>query len=253
MVRSQSLHSSRPLLMRSHTAPTSSSSVYSVPSTSSELTVCRCPSTNSSFSNLSYSSAILGRAASSTYQGSTPELPVIPERYRRYGDQCRGKSCIQNGRQSEVMMPDTTSRIQTSLQKSPGVSQDEIRFWQDGSSRGTSESIGRRYAASSISLADMSVQRTPCAPNRRTSRVEKRKRSYESLRKGKFTTNDGAIVHTRHNSSMNQAVGEKLGSIILDNGDAAIPEPVTRRQSRTLVKKRQPWDSPPRGNRRSRI
>ena len=253
MTRTQSLHSSRPLLMRSQTAPTSTSSVYSGPSTSSELTICRYPSTTSSFSNLSYSSAVLGLAPSTICQGSTPDLPVIPERYRQHPYRYWGTSSIPDRKRSEVMMPHTTCRTSAPLQNSPCVSQDEIQFWQAGSCGVIPEPLRCRYAASSSSSADITLPRTLRTPSRRSSRTEKRKRSYESLRKGKFTMDNGMLLHTGFEGSLKSPKRRNSGLIVPNEGIISQREPIMRRQSRTLVKKRQPWDSTPRGNGRSRV
>ena len=252
MPQTQSLHSSRPLLMRSQTAPTSISSVYSGPSTSSDLTICRYPSTTSSFSNLSYNSAILSLAPRTLYQCSAPELPIMPERYQRRSDHHRKKGHIPNRERSGAMMSRTAHQTQTSLQDLPTVSQ-EKQFWQGGSSKGILEPLRCQYAASAPSLAEIAPPTTLCTPNQRSSRAEKRKRSYESLRKGKFTTYNETFSQTGFEGSSKPPKRKNPGLIVPNEGFVTQPEPVMRRQSRTLVKKRQPWDSPPRGNRRSRI
>ncbi len=235
--------------MRSQTATTGSSSVYSGLRTPSESTMCRYPSTTSSLSSLSYTSTVQTPVSSITHMSSKSELPAIPERYRCHlGRHLDAAGVPHSTRKKGLMLPAAYWR-QGSLEIAPQVSQEEIRFWQGNSSICGAEPLRGRYHVSSSSSTGAIPPKVGRAPNRRNSRIEKRKRSYESLRKGKISMNDGTMLPTSfggHSTSQSKGV---LRPMDHGKGERAGAREVARRQSRTLVKKRQPWDPVPRCDR----
>lgn len=249
-VRPQSIHSSKPLLMRSQTDVTSSSSVYSGSRPPSGSTIGRYPSTRSSISNLSYSSTAQAPTLSIMHLDSQYELPVMPERYRRLPGRSLITAGVPNTARSKATMPPAAYWRQAAFQTPPKASHDEIEFWQGNSSIYRSESLRSQHPMSFSSSTRAIPPKLSRAPTRGNSRIEKRKRSYESLRKGKISMYDATNL-LGPSKSQNRRI-----SMPRNCGKGEQPtgaEEVIRRQSRTLVKKRQPWDSAPRYDRSSRV
>lgn len=254
MTRAQSMHSSRPLLMRSQTDATSSSSVYSGSQPPSETTRGRHPSITSSMSKLSYSSTVQPPGPSEMQSNSEYKLPAMPERYRRHPGRCSDTvGGVPHDARSKATMPPAAYWRQATLQNAPKASQEEIHFWQGNSGLYWSDSLRSQYPVSFSSSTRTILPELSRAPTLGKSKVEKRKRSYESLRKGKISIHDGTLVPTNFGGlskfqNRRMSVPENY-----DKGEPAGAGEVARRQSRTLVKKRQPWDSAPRSDRRSRV
>ena len=251
MARGQSLRSSRPLLIRNQTAPTSSPIAYSRPNPPSDWTLRRYPSKTSSFSSLSYCSTVPTFVTSTTQQGSRAELRAIPERYRYHPDRYLEARRTPNNVRSTMATQPATWRMPASPPNASKVSQEDLQFWQSGSSINKSEPLRYSHAASSSASVEASLSRNVRPHNRRYSGIEKRKRSYESLRKGKIDMYD-EILPTNRGSPSRSQISKTYGPADNGKGDTVKAEPVIRRQSRTLVKKRQPWDAAPRCHRTSR-
>lgn len=245
MARAQSLRSSRPLLIRSQTAPTSSSSTYSGQNTPFDLTLCRYPSTTSSFNNSSHCSTVPTPTISTKQQGSRTALRAIPERYRHHPDRYLEARCTLNSVRSTVVTPPAAWRMPASPRNTMNVSQQESQFRQSESSISKSEPLRYLHEAFSSSSVKASLSKNVRPPNRRNSRIEKRRRSYESLRKGKINMYDG-ILPTSCGSISKSQISKTDRPAYNRQRDTIEAKPVIRRQNRTLVKKRQPWDSAPR-------
>jgi len=251
--RTQSMQSSKPLLMRSQTDATSSSSVYSGSRPPSESTIGRYPSTTSSISNLSYSSTVQAPISSIMHLGSEYELPVMPERYRRLPGRSLDNAGVPNSTRSKAIMPPAAYWRQAALQNPPKASHEEIQFWQGNSSMYRSESLRSQYPVSFSSSTGAILPKLSRAPTRGNSRIEKRKRSYESLRKGKISMYDGMSLPTNFPGPSKTQKRRISMPTNCRKGEPTEAGEVIRRQSRTLVKKRQPWDSAPRYDRSSRV
>lgn len=219
----------RPSLERSETTATSSSSVYS--RSTSASTLSRGPSTLSSFPSTLSSSSSKSRSSTKSSASSRPSVPAIPERYRHKSHSLRnGGSPPRPGsrpamppanfwmyvRAAQQKQNDLEERSQTVCLEMP--SPKRARAHSEGAVKGDQSML--HYP-----LLPASPEKAVLRPNMNkgnTMRVAK-KTSYESLRKG-------ARV----------AKGVDYG--ILDGHG--------RKDSRTLVKMRQPWDQEPRGEKR---
>ena len=253
LTRVQGYPTPRPLLMRSQTPTTSSSSVYSERSTPSESTICRYPSTTSSFSSLSYGSAIRTPVSSIVQTGNKPELPVIPERYRRYAGRYSDAGNVLNSTGRSPAISSARYWSQVSLPNAPQPSQEEIQFWPGDRTIYESGPSRCRYPISTYTSTEAILPRSVRTPSRRNSRIEKRRRSYERSTRGKPSIYQGTLANNSLGEHVDLQSNRVSGPVIGGGTDTAVDKPVLRRQSRTLVKKRQPWDSAPRCDKRSRV
>ena len=221
----------RSSLDRNKMTKTSSSSIYSRSTTASTLsrepsTLSSFPSTLSSFSSNSRSNTIKGSTS------SRPSVPAIPERYRHKSHSLRnGGSPPRPGSrpamppahfwmyaraaQQKQQQSDLEERSRTSLPEMPPTKRARAR------SEGAAE---RDPSLCRYPLLPASPEKAVLRPNMNkgnTMRVDQ-KTSYESLRKGARVAK--AVDHRR-----------------LDGHG--------KKDSRTLVKMRQPWDQVPRWER----
>ena len=237
----------RPLLSRSRTMTTNSSSEYSRNTYSSSVSrLSRHPSTMSSFSSLSCTPTSECAPWSTMRMATKPAVPTIPEKYD-YKDHKHNNRMRPTRPGSRPAMPPADFWKYASKQ--------QIRSTSSGYPHPT-------IAAYETTSREPSVCRYPIlmAPKRpvlKTSAAtvsseiaQIRDKSYESLRKGgstKDTSRRSSTVQTRNSKALDSQRGidqYKMRRTL----EGQTPE---RRCSRTLVKKRQPFDSERR--RRSKI
>ncbi|MCJ1459035.1 hypothetical protein MMC28_009412 [Mycoblastus sanguinarius] len=246
----------RPFVNRSRTTATTSSSVYS--RSTSTSTLSRNPSTLSSFSSNSPGSSVWNSPPRTMASAGRPDVPPIPAKYRHPSHSLRnGGRPLRPGsrppmppadfwmyaraeQQKYPMSWQGGSTIRADLGNTPETyclartwdnSQLEERsstFWSGvtprGRPSGQSEDSQRRDSSMCrYPLLPASPERAALRPNQNKGNVKRegQRRSYESLRKG-----------------IRSAAAVDYGKF---DGDRA-----KRRTSRTLVKKRQPWDQEPR-------
>lgn len=214
----------------SETAAMSSSSLYS--RSTSASTLIRGPSTISSFP--STLSSLSSKSRSSTIKcssSSTPSVPAIPERYLHKSHSLRnGGSPPRPGSRPPMPPADFWKFTRAAQQKQNDISEYTETIWPETPTkmraRAQSEDAARRDPIPCRwPLLPASPEKAVLRPNTNkgnTMRVVK-KTSYEGLRKGMTAAKE--VDYGRLD-------GHK------------------RKDSRTLVKMRQPWDQEPRGERR---
>lgn len=238
---------------RSFSAP---SSVYSHSTAAS--TASRHPSTISSFSSVSSASSPLSTVSIAS---SKPEVPTIPEQYRRPTHSLRsGGRPLRPG--SRPGMPPAEFWIyararQQEYNKLLNTNHPALRPEDPLRSNphpANPEEPFQGHPCDSAPDREPSLYRLPSSPNKaalrpnimkhNTMRVNKRRTaSYEGLRKGR-TTSLSAYPWLSESVSSNSLGSSQDGY----EGNQLTGEVVKRRTSRTLVKKRQPWDAAPRKN-----
>ena len=220
----------RSSLERDELNATSSSSVYSASTSASTLsrgpsTLSSVPSTLSSFSNESGSSAVKSSIL------SRPSVPAIPERYLHKSHSLRnGGSPPRPGSRPAMPPADFWTYARTAQQRQYDVQEQMEEDWAEVPDRmragAESEDAAKRNASPCpYPVLPASPEKAVLRPNMNkgnTMRVAK-KTSYEGLRKGAKVPK-----------------GVDYGRLDAHG----------RKDSRTLVKMRQPWDEEPRGERR---
>ncbi len=208
---------------------TASSSVYSRSTSISE--VCHNPSTLSYFSNGSYDGPARSDSLNPQSQSPKPTVPAIPARYRHPSHSLRnGGQPLRPG--SRPALPPAGFWVYASNEKQKQTDVLDGRrmsIWPDarpvrpraGSSISPTET--KRPCYSLVPPPERAILR-PNMSRGNTMRVAKR--SYESVRK------------------------QSISDIGFDFELDVDTSPSKTRESRTLVKKRQPWDQEPRQGRR---
>lgn len=211
---------------RSNTIATASSSTYSLSTSISRLS--RNPSTLSSFSSVSCDVPVRSYSLTPTAESSEHDVPAIPERYRHPSHSSRnGDLPLRPGSRPALPPAGFWMYARDQQQKQNDILDTRRQtVWPDASPLRQSATIStmprdaRRPRYTLIPSPDKAVLR----PNTNRGNVmQVRKRSYESLRK------------------------ESVLDFGLESGEN-IPRSKVR-DSRTLVKKRQPWDHEPRRGR----
>ena len=217
-------------LQPNETNTTSSSSVYS--RSTSATTLSRGPSTLSSVpSTSSFFSSETGSSTIKSSTSSRPSVPTIPERYLHKSHSLRNGGSPPRPGSRPIMPPADfwthtrrAQQKQNSVREQIGTDSSDVPFRMRA--RAQSEDAAKRGPSPCpYPLLPTSPEKAVLKPNMNkgnTMQVGKRT-SYEGLRKG-------ARV----------AKGVDYGSLDAHG----------RKDSRTLVKMRQPWDEEPRGERR---
>ncbi|KAL9127782.1 MAG: hypothetical protein Q9217_003412 [Psora testacea] len=233
-------------LTRNQTAGTTSSSLYSR-ATSASSTFSRNPSTLSSFSDSSLGSASKCSPLSTMSSTGKPDVPKIPHRFRQSNHMLRGGGRPIRPGSTPTMPPSAfwlyarnaqqkrNALMDAETQETPRNLQSRI---PSRSSRKREASVCR-YPIMQASLEQAASPPGPSTDRHHTVRVAKRgSGSYEKLRKGQRPRPPNwagkADLDRRLATAAREAVFNETGA-----------EP-RRRPSRTLVKKRQPWDARPR-------
>lgn len=221
----------RPSLDRSDMTATSSSSVYS--RLTSASTLSRAPSTLSSFpSTLSSISSECGSSTIKSSTSSRPSVPTIPERHLHKSHSLRnGGSPPRPGSRPAMPPADFWTYARAAQQKRNDCQAHGETDGPDMPCNARARAYSEDAAPRDPRLCRFPVLPTPpekavLRPNTNkgnTMRVGK-KTSYEGLRKGARVPK-----------------GVDYGKLEVDG----------RKDSRTLVKMRQPWDEEPRGERRA--
>lgn len=231
---------SQPLLSRSQTINTNSSSEYSRNTYSSASYLSRHPSTMSTFSSLSHGSSCRSSPLNTMYMAAKPTVPKIPNKFNHEGHSLRhGGRPVRPG--SRPAMPPAefwkyASKQQVRRAPSSGSSS-VFRPIAETSER---EPSVCRYPI--IMQPKKPLLRTrPMTVNSHVAQIKDK--SYESLRKGLHSRS----TNRSSSAQLRQSVAP-CGQRGTDQRGEKRPE---RRQSRTLVKQRQPFDCDPR--RRTRV
>ncbi|CAF9939166.1 MAG: hypothetical protein ALECFALPRED_007997 [Alectoria fallacina] len=221
----------RSSLERRNTTATSSSSAYSRSTSASTSTLSRSPSTLSSFP--STVSSLSSKSRCSTMKSSTssmPGVPAIPERYLHKSHSLRnGGSPPRPGSRPAMPPADfwmyarAAQQKQNELECSQNVGPDTSHEMR---ARAHSEGAARRNPSMrQYPLLPASLEKAVLRPNMNKGNTMPvgKETSYEDLRKG-------------------ARIAKAMDFGRLDGHG--------RKDSRTLVKMRQPWDEEPRGERR---
>ena len=233
-------------LKRSRTLATTSSSVYSR-STSASSAFSRRPSTLSSFSNSSGGSAPKSVPPRTLYSAGKPNVPSIPLKFRQPNHMLReGGRPIRPG-STPTMPPSAFWLYARNIQQHCNALMDEETPNQTHNMQSQTLSRSSRQPETSVcrypsihSSPGKAMPLRPSTNKHNTMRIVKHG-SYERLRKGK--------LGERPPTWAGKADLDRRLAAAVDARDVAFGrEPGGRRRSRTLVKKRQPWDSKPRVN-----
>ncbi|KAL9628912.1 MAG: hypothetical protein Q9164_007104, partial [Protoblastenia rupestris] len=234
---------SHPTLTRSQTVATSSSSIYSYPNSSS--TFSRHPSTLSSFSNNSRGSTPKSSPLSTISCSSKPDVPKIPQRYRRPNHILRESGTPIRPGSTPAMPPSAFWLYARNIQqKYNTILAEEAQNDQPKQQQRIPSHSPRKRDISTCRypLIQPSPEKaTPLHSNtsrHNTMRVAKQG-SYERLRKGKSLQRPPTWAGKADLDRRLAAAGVARDAAF-EKGNGA------RRRSRTLVKKRQPWDASPR-------
>ena len=225
----------RPLLARSRTCATISSSLYSGSRSASCSAMSRHPSTTSFLSSQTFNSGtqIASKVPSKSVQ--QPPLPPVPQRYRHRGHSLReGGTPVRPG--SRPAMP-------------------PVEFWKYASNRhmrrisvSTSANHRLQSARKQSGKREPSVCRypilaTPAKPVCRTRRATVHSEighiktaSYESLRKGPLDN----VHRTRSTTSIAETEAPSGATAYKMGGRHHVEPGTKKRESRTLIKQRQP-------------
>ena len=220
----------RSLLRPNETNATAASSVYS--RSTSASTLARGPSTLSSVpSTSSYSSSETGSSTIKSSTSSRPSVPIIPERYLHKSHSLRnGGSPPRPG--SRPMMPpaDFWTHARTAQQKDNDVRE----------------------------ASEMNFRNTPLKMRARAQSEDAAKRGPSACPYPQLpATPEKAVLKPNMNKGNTMLVGMRSSYEGLRKGARAVQgvdygnlDAHGRKDSRTLVKMRQPWDEEPRGERR---
>lgn len=226
---------SQPLLSRSQTINTNSSSEYSRNTYSSVSYLSRHPSTMSTYSSLSHGSSCRSSPLNTMHTAAKPTVPKIPEKFKHESHSLRhGGKPVRPG--SRPAMPPAEFWKYTSKQqvrRAPSSGNPPVfRPIAETSER---EPSVCRYPI--IMQPKRPLLRTrPITVNSHVAQLKDR--SYESLRKG---------LHSRStNRSSSAQLRQSVALYEQRETDRRREKRPERRQSRTLVKQRQPFDCDPR-------
>ena len=219
-------------LERSETTATSSSSIYSHSTSASTLshgpgTLSSFPSTLSSFSSESRTSTMKSLSSNSTQ----PSVPAIPERYLHKNHSLRNGGSPPRPGSRPAMPPADFWTYARAAQKKPNENQGHTEAtWPETPAR-----VRARAQSEDTTKREPSLCRYPHLP----------------------TSPEKAVLRPNANKGNTMRVGKKTSYESLRKGgrvakqvDYGRLEGHERKDSRTLVKMRQPWDEEPRGERR---